>query len=154
MKGAYFLVIFLEKDQKIKTKAKEFILKRGYYVYVGSAMNSLEGRVLRHFREKKRFHWHIDYLLDKAQLVEAYLIISNLKLEEKLSKALSKHVPGIEGFGASDVSTRANLYYFGDSLPHERLCNILKSMKLKWKRVKNLHDIMKWRENDVENWEG
>jgi len=152
MKGAYFLVVFLEKDQEIKTKAKKFILKRGYYVYVGSAMNSLEGRVLRHFRQKKRFHWHIDYLLDKARIIEAYLIPSNVKIEENLSMALDSHAVGVNGFGASDVPTKTNLYYFGNNPPGEILYTILNSMKLKWKRIKNPQEIMEWRENDVENW--
>ncbi|NJE25116.1 DUF123 domain-containing protein [Thermococcus sp. MV5] len=151
MKGGYFLVIYLEKSQNIRTKAKGFSLKKGYYVYVGSAMRSLEKRVSRHFKKKKRFHWHIDYLLDKAQLIDAYLIPTNAKIEEKLSQALNSAVTGIEGFGASDVAVKTNLYYFGDTPPYEVLTNILNSMKLRWKRVKNPRDIMEWREENVED---
>ncbi|KPU62952.1 endonuclease [Thermococcus sp. EP1] len=151
MKGGYFLVIYLEKSQNIRTKARRFSLEKGYYVYVGSAMNSLEKRVLRHFKKEKRFHWHIDYLLDKAQLIDAYLIPSNARIEEKLSQALSDVVMGIEGFGASDVAVKTNLYYFGDTTPYEILVNILNSMKLRWKRIKNPQDIMEWREENGED---
>ena len=55
MKGGYFLVIYLEKSQNIRTKARRFSLEKGYYVYVGSAMNSLEKRVLRHFKRRNVF---------------------------------------------------------------------------------------------------
>ena len=64
MKGSYCLIINVEKDTKIKIGKKLGIInfKKGCYVYVGSAMNSLESRVKRHLSDNKKKHWHIDYL--------------------------------------------------------------------------------------------
>ncbi|WP_175059212.1 DUF123 domain-containing protein [Thermococcus sp. 2319x1] len=150
MKGSYLLVIYLERDVNIKTKAREFRLKKGYYIYVGSAMNSLEKRVARHFRKEKRLHWHIDFLLQKAQLLEAYLIPSEERLEEELSRILEKVFQGVEGFGASDVKVKTNLYYSATP-PDGTMCNILNSRNLRWKRVKSSEGIMDWREENAED---
>ena len=79
------------------------------------------------------------------------MIPSNARIEEKLSQALSDVVMGIEGFGASDVAVKTNLYYFGDTTPYEILVNILNSMKLRWKRIKNPQDIMELREENGED---
>ena len=40
----------------------------GYYLYFGSALNSLEGRLRRHLRSDKKLHWHIDFLSAKATI--------------------------------------------------------------------------------------
>ncbi|NJE48150.1 DUF123 domain-containing protein [Thermococcus sp. 9N3] len=144
MKGSYFLVIRLEEGERIRTKGKSFELKPGYYVYVGSAMNSLEKRVARHFRREKRLHWHIDYLLKEAELLRAYLIPSEVKLEEKLSREVSKFGEPVLGFGAGDVRVSTNLYRFEDE-PDEVLTRILDKLGLGWKIVKSEDDIGKIR---------
>lgn len=144
MKGSYFLVILVPRDVKISTKGRTFALSRGYYVYVGSAMNSLEKRVARHFRREKRLHWHIDFLLREAELLRAYLIPSEERLEETLSVAVSRYGEPVEGFGAGDVKVRTNLYRFTEE-PDDMLQKILENLGLKWKRVKNVEDIGKLR---------
>ncbi len=144
MKGSYLLVIKLDDDRKIKTKAREFSLKEGYYVYVGSAMNSLEKRVKRHFSREKRLHWHIDYLLKEAELLRAYLIPSEERLEERLSLEVAKHGEPVDGFGAGDVKVSTNLYRFSEE-PDDVLVAILDRLGLKWKRVKSVSDIKKLR---------
>ncbi len=144
MKGSYLLVIRLEEGKRIRTKGKAFELKPGYYVYVGSAMNSLEKRVARHFRREKRLHWHIDYLLKEAELLRAYLIPSGVKLEEKLSREVSKFGEPVPGFGAGDVRVSTNLYRFDDE-PDEALRGILEGLGLGWKIVKSEYDIGKIR---------
>ena len=65
MKGTYCLIINVKKDVKIKIGKVlgEIEFKKGCYLYVGSAMNSLEKRVQRHLSKDKKKHWHIDYLL-------------------------------------------------------------------------------------------
>ncbi|MBP1910822.1 GIY-YIG nuclease family protein [Thermococcus stetteri] len=140
MKGSYFLVIFLKADKVIQTKAREFPLRAGYYVYVGSAMNSLEKRVERHFREDKRLHWHIDYLLKEARLLRAYLIPSEERLEEKLSIEVLKFGEPVEGFGAGDVRVSTNLYRFEEE-PDKVLVGVLTRLGLSWKTVKSAEEI-------------
>ncbi|WP_297508734.1 DUF123 domain-containing protein [Thermococcus sp.] len=140
MKGSYFLVIRLKDGRTIRTKAREFPLKAGYYVYVGSAMNSLEKRVRRHFSKEKKLHWHIDYLLKEAELLRAYLIPSGERLEEKLSLEVSRFGEPVEGFGASDIKASTNLYRF-EKEPDWILVEILRRLGLEWKRVKSVEDI-------------
>ncbi|WP_297474984.1 DUF123 domain-containing protein [Thermococcus sp.] len=140
MKGSYLLVMRLYKDAIVRTKAREFNLKGGYYVYVGSAMNSLEKRVTRHFSKEKKFHWHIDYLLREAELLRAYLIPSEERLEERLSLEVSRFGGPVEGFGAGDVKVSTNLYRF-DGEPDEVLIGILDRLGLKWKRVKSGEEV-------------
>ncbi len=143
MKGSYFLVIRLEGDKRVRTKGREFHLKKGHYVYVGSAMNSLEKRVARHFSRKKKLHWHIDYLLKEAELLRAYLIPSEERLEERLSLEISRFGEPVEGFGAGDVKVSTNLYRF-DGEPDDVLVGILNRLDLNWKRVKSAEEVIEF----------
>lgn len=140
VKGSYLLIIWLEGKKRIKTRGREFDLKGGFYVYVGSAMNSLERRVERHFRRNKKLHWHIDFLLREGELLRAYLIPSGERLEEKLSIEVSKYGEPVEGFGASDIGVSSNLYRF-DGEPDDLLIGILKERGLSWKRIKSPDEI-------------
>ena len=56
MKGTYCLIINLNNTSKIKIGKKlgKIEFDKGYYVYVGSAMNSLESRINRHLSDEKR----------------------------------------------------------------------------------------------------
>jgi Uri superfamily endonuclease len=65
LKGSYVLLIELEQDSNIKVGALGKIhFSKGHYVYVGSAMNGIEGRVRRHLRDEKKTRWHVDYFLE------------------------------------------------------------------------------------------
>ena len=153
MKGSYFLVIRLGEEKVIRTKGRAFELKPGYYVYVGSAMNSLEKRVARHFRREKKLHWHIDYLLKEAELLRAYLIPSDAKLEEKLSLEVSRFGEAVPGFGAGDVKVNTNLYRF-EGEPDEILRGILRKMGLDWKTVKSGEETYLTGEKNARNRQG
>lgn len=111
IKGSYLLLIYLDKDTLIKTKGKEFYLNKGYYIYVGSAMNGIK-RLFRHFKKHKKKHWHIDFLLEHSEIIYAIFIISNTRLEEELSKKLEKFGEPILNFGNSDIKNKSNLFYF------------------------------------------
>lgn len=114
MKGTYCLIIYLKKDSKIKIGKKlgytDF--KKGHYVYVGSAMNSLESRIRRHLSDEKKLHWHVDYLLKKSQITEVIYNESTKKIECKISQYLSTKACGIADFGCSDCECESHLYYF------------------------------------------
>ncbi|MFN4223307.1 MAG: GIY-YIG nuclease family protein [Fervidobacterium nodosum] len=110
MKGSYILVLELSEDRKIY----KWDLKRGLYVYVGSAMNNMEKRIQRHLSSKKKFHWHIDYLLEHATVKYIFMISSNKKIEEEISKQFSKEFSGPKGFGSTDLDVETNLYYIND----------------------------------------
>ena len=114
MKGCYCLIINMKKDSRIKIGKKlGFIkFKKGNYVYVGSAMNSLESRLNRHLSEDKKLHWHIDYLLKKSELTDIIFNESTKKIECELSQYIAGKSQGIEDFGCSDCDCKSHLYYF------------------------------------------
>lgn len=113
MKGCYCLIIKLEKDHEIKIgKLGKIDFEKGYYVYVGSAMNSLESRIKRHLSDEKRLHWHIDYFLKESEIIDVIYNVSDEKVECKLSQYLSGKASSINDFGCSDCKCESHLYYF------------------------------------------
>jgi Uri superfamily endonuclease len=81
-------------------------LKKGDYVYTGSAMKNLRHRIERHKRKDKKIHWHIDYLLANplVQLIDVIIHPSEFKEECKFNQLLiskGAEVP-VKGFGSSD----------------------------------------------------
>ncbi len=123
-KGAYILLINLPTDCLIKSKASSWQLSRGFYAYVGSAMNNLEKRVERHLRKDKKKHWHIDYLLEKADIFLVLMIPSSHRIEEMLSHHLEKFFKPIKNFGSTDIDTTGNLFFIPSP---EQLLNIIQS---------------------------
>ena len=113
MKGCYCLIIKLNKDTTIKIGKKlgKIDFNKGYYVYVGSAMNSLESRIKRHLSDEKKLHWHVDYLLRKAEITDVIYNESKRKIECDLSQLISLKSEGIEDFGCSDCECESQLYY-------------------------------------------
>ncbi|MBQ6099531.1 MAG: GIY-YIG nuclease family protein [Methanobrevibacter sp.] len=113
MKGCYCLIIHLNQANEIKIGKRlgKINFKKGYYVYVGSAMNSLESRLNRHLSDEKKLHWHIDYLLKKGKITEI-IYNKNKKVECELSQYLSTQAEGIRDFGCSDCDCESHLYYF------------------------------------------
>ena len=114
MKGCYCLIISLddEKTIKIGKKLGKITFKKGHYVYVGSAMNSLTARINRHLSDEKKLHWHIDYLLKNAEITDVIYNESDEKIECELSQFLAERADGTQGFGCSDCNCESHLYYF------------------------------------------
>ena len=115
IKGIYTLLIKLDKSQTITIgKMGKVSFPAGYYAYVGSALNGLEGRIVRHLKKEKLFHWHIDYFLQKAQIVE--ILWSRTDKNEECALAgchLGKLLP-IPRFGCSDCRCRSHLFFSND----------------------------------------
>ena len=113
MKGIYYLIIFLNKSKNIRIGKRKKLFPKGYYCYVGSALNNLEKRVQRHYSTNKKFHWHIDYFLKYARIVNV-IIKRNSKDECGLSRKIES-LGGkviLRGFGSSDCKCETHLYYF------------------------------------------
>ena len=103
-KGIYLLIVSLKENLTLKTKSKTFPLKKGYYYYCGSAMNGLSARVKRHLKKNKdKKHWHIDFLLEKGEvvLVNPYITRDN-SLEHILADILKNSLEPVKGFGCGD----------------------------------------------------
>ncbi len=114
--GVYHLVIHLAKRTTLRVgRLGRFTFPAGCYVYTGSAMSGLEARLARHRRRRKKLHWHIDYLLRRAQLVDVVATPSTRNSE----CAHNRRVLGMAdaevvapGFGSSDCRCPAHLVRF------------------------------------------
>ena len=112
MKGTYLLVMELHEDTSIMVGKHRIIhFKKGYYVYVGSALNGLEQRIQRHLRTNKKNHWHIDYLLHFTEIVEILYKENTLREECSIARLLKRNFTNIPGFGCSDCSCKSHLFY-------------------------------------------
>jgi len=115
-KGTYALLITLSGETTISVgRLGRFAFPPGYYIYVGSAQGSLYPRVKRHLRTEKRLHWHIDYLLEFAQVVEVWYA-TGVESQECLWCQIAREMPRGEtparGFGSSDCRCRSHLIRF------------------------------------------
>jgi Uri superfamily endonuclease len=116
MKGTYCLIISMKKSEKLDIGHLHNMhrFKKGYYVYIGSAMNSLVPRLNRHLSDEKKMHWHIDYLLKSpdCHIRDILFNISEERIECALAESISKDGEEIPGFGCSDCSCSSHLIYF------------------------------------------
>lgn len=115
MKGVYTLIIEIPKNLRIPIGRKHIVaFERGVWVYVGSALGegstSIENRLARHFKQNKKIHWHIDFLLkSNVVLSDALWAESDLNRECTLVQELlatGNFIPSQFKFGASDCTQR------------------------------------------------
>jgi Uri superfamily endonuclease len=112
-KGLYQLLIYLPKDASIVIGKKgKFRFPKGYYIYTGSAKNDLKARIERHLRKEKKRFWHIDYLLEHAEILQVFLFphdtLDECSLSQKiLTRKEAKVI--VPRFGASDCNCPAHL---------------------------------------------
>ena len=142
LKGTYCLLIQLKHDSKITIgKLGEIEFKNGYYVYVGSALNSLEGRIKRHLRDDKKLHWHVDYLLadENAEIVDVVFTIDDRKWECDLASQIAENGSKIDGFGCSDCKCDSHLFFFENFIDSKNACiNAFTNLGLKkstWQKL-------------------
>ncbi len=110
-RGAYVLILRIDRDTSVRVGALGTVeLKKGYYAYVGSARGGLKRRLKRYIKTPvNKKHWHIDYLINDFEIEEIVCVAGGE--EEAISALFSMHFDGIEGFGSSDVSSRAHLFF-------------------------------------------
>ncbi len=117
-RGSYIAVLKNERPKTISVGSLGGIrFKKGYYVYVGSALGSLSRRVHRHGLKRKKLHWHIDYISPSHMSIEkTYLIRRGDRIESALVKRLEPHcATSVRGFGATDSSRPSHLLYFTEA---------------------------------------
>jgi Uri superfamily endonuclease len=122
-RGCYQLLLYLDKKSRIRIGKKgEYDFPKGYYIYTGSALNGLEGRISRHLRKEKKNFWHVDYLLPYCKILKViqynqnhYNAVSECELNKEL---LGKRNPAVvvKGFGSSDCTCPSHLVYFNKSV--------------------------------------
>ncbi len=113
-RGSYLLILEIAHSRNVDVGALGKILfQKGYYVYTGSARVNLTKRIERHLRRRKQFHWHIDYLRDRAESCKALPVRSNSDLEHDMANALGKLADWtIPRFGSSDCKCPTHLFGF------------------------------------------
>jgi Uri superfamily endonuclease len=112
MKGTYLLILTLPKDTSVMVGKRGLLhFKKGYYAYVGSALNGLDQRIQRHLRTDKKTHWHIDYLLPFTEIVDIFYKENNRREECRIAQSLEKNFTSIPGFGCSDCYCKSHLFF-------------------------------------------
>jgi len=141
--GTYCLLIHLNDDSRIKIgKLGEIDFKKGYYVYVGSAINSLESRVKRHLSSAKKIFWHIDYLLasKNSKIMDVIFTQNHKKWECKIAGDISGKGDLIKGFGCSDCKCDSHLFYFKSFKDSKDACiKSFRNFKLETKELDDLN---------------
>jgi len=115
MKGSYILIMEMKRPKKIRIgRLGGMDFSRGFYAYVGSALNGLERRVGRHLGERKKRFWHIDYLLEETAVVGFFLVESAVKSECFIAGMLSRELESVPRFGCSDCRCESHLFHHPD----------------------------------------
>jgi len=133
-KGSYILLCELLRDVRLRIGSLGIHdLKKGNYIYIGSALGpgGLCSRICRHLKKNKRVWWHIDYLTTRPECVIRLVIIipSKNRLECVISKKLYEagfRAP-IHKFGSMDCDCFSHLFLM-ESI--ERLKDLLSGLHL------------------------
>jgi sugar fermentation stimulation protein A len=120
-RGSYLLTLEVSCDTKIAVgKLGTVPFRRGFYVYVGSAMANLSRRMERHRRLRKRHHWHIDDLRAGAEFRSIVAVRASDRLECDLARAVSAIASWTApGFGCSDCRCSTHLFGFEKDPVHD-----------------------------------
>ncbi len=117
IKGVYCICVSVEDDLKISVGSLGKVsFPVGQYLYIGSAMNGLEARILRHINTSrgitKAIHWHIDYLLKEptVRIDSIYVKLTEEKMECALAAEVSMVGEPVNGFGCSDCMCTSHLF--------------------------------------------
>jgi sugar fermentation stimulation protein A len=134
--GVYILVIDLEEKIDIKVgRLGHRSFSPGKYLYVGRAKKYLNGRLRRHLRKNKKKFWHIDYLLQHAELEEIWLRRGSLDECQTAAMILSvcpEAACPVRGFGSSDCRCPSHLMnYSGQARALPRLRKTIEFEKAK-----------------------
>lgn len=127
-KGTYSLVLRLDQPARLTIgRLGVFDFPAGYYAYVGSAFGSggLRGRLKHHLASARKLHWHIDYLRQRAAVLEVWYLASETRHEHRWAGALCSMagaVVPVPRFGASDCKCAAHLVRFPEKPMLELLC--------------------------------
>jgi len=111
MKSVYMMILELEEEKEIEVGALGTIkFDSGRYVYIGSAMNSVEKRLQRHFSDDKKLHWHIDYLTQEARPIDYFILPETSEYEQVMASIMETLGEPVPEFGASDSLKDSHLF--------------------------------------------
>lgn len=93
----------------------EIAFESGLYIYVGSARNSVEKRVGRHFSSPEKSFWHIDYFSEKAEAADYFVLPEKSSYECFMADRLGSWCEKVDGFGSSDCDCDTHLFRVPES---------------------------------------
>jgi sugar fermentation stimulation protein A len=119
-RGSYLLILELKRKRNIGIgKLGRVSFRKGFYLYIGSAMANLSKRMLRHRHLRKQHHWHIDELRAVAEFDSVLAIRSSVRLECEIAEAFSDISEWrIPGFGCTDCTCDTHLFGFENNPLH------------------------------------
>ncbi len=132
-RGSYLLILSLKRNRTINVgRLGKVQFRKGFYIYVGSAMAHLSKRMERHRHLRKQYHWHIDELRAVAEFHSTLAIRSSDRLECEIAKAMSKITEwSVLGFGSTDCSCKTHLFAMpGNPLESENFHELLQYFRM------------------------
>ena len=123
-RGTYILALRVTTQRELEVgKLGTISFEPGVYLYVGSALGpgGLAARLGRHMARTVKRYWHIDYLLDAADLLGALGRGDGRRREcEWAAWLFERGTSCIQSFGCSDCPCSSHLFFVGgdDSLGH------------------------------------
>ena len=116
-RGSYVLLIEIPVDRVITIgRLLDIYFKGGYYAYVGSALGGIKARLNHHLKRKKKPHWHIDYLLQEASIIDISVCRSEERAECSVAEMLGSQFNTIAGFSSSDCHCRSHLFFSAEEV--------------------------------------
>jgi sugar fermentation stimulation protein A len=131
--GSYLLILNLKRNRKIDVgKLGKVYFRKGFYIYVGSAMANLARRMERHRHLKKQHHWHIDELRAITEFRSVLAIPSSDRLECEIARAMSGIAEwSTPGFGSTDCGCLTHLFGMsGDPIHSEDFHKLLQYFRM------------------------
>ena len=114
-RGSYVLLMMLSEKRIINVGSLSDVrFSPGFYAYVGSAMGGIAARLGYHLKRDKKRHWHIDYLLEEATIVDVSICDNGVRSECYIAGLISSQFDSIPGFGSSDCRCRSHLFFHTD----------------------------------------
>ena len=102
MHTTYVLVLEKSNSSPVALRKEVIFMKRGIYLYVGSAKRGMQARLARHLRKEKRLFWHIDYVTSRPDVTVKAIFLSGRKECATLNEVSRLGVFFGRRLGASD----------------------------------------------------
>ncbi len=123
--GTYILLVSLPARETISVgRFSDILFDPGRYAYVGSAFGpgGLAARLRRYAVGPRRNRWHIDFLLDHAEVLGALISTDAARLECRWANWCQDRGSNIvDGFGASDCRCRSHLFFLDSGHKAEQM---------------------------------
>jgi sugar fermentation stimulation protein A len=121
MHTTYVLVLEKKTSSPVVLKKETIFMKRGIYMYVGSAKRGMHARLARHVRKEKKLFWHIDYVTSRPDVTVKVILLSPGKECATLREISDLGVLFGRRLGASDCTCPSHFIY----VPGKRLRQVM-----------------------------